>query len=218
MVKIEAIKEEHNNDNQKIDVTSFDEKSLDTAKKYVDDLFARSSSELYEDMLEEVLCYDEEKCVIDFDVNDAEITNALSEIKNNWDKLNEDERKAIIEDFSETLAEKLGLEKIPKCNFYYEAEQGNYGFYSKTDNSINLSTNYLCDYKETVNTVAHELRHAYQYQRAAIGETYIDDMYKCNLENYQGLTYLDGYCVNFLDYYNQFVEAEARAFAKMFDI
>ncbi|MEY8410556.1 hypothetical protein AALB51_04815 [Lachnospiraceae bacterium 62-26] len=169
-------------------------------------------------MLEEVLYYDEDDCVIDFDINDSGITDVLSEIKNNWNELNEDERKGNIEDFSNILAEKLGLENIPECNFYYENEQGNYGFYSKADNSINLNTKYLYDYKETVNTVAHELRHAYQYQRAEIGETHIDDMYKCNLENYQSLIYLDGYCLNFFDYYDQFVEAEARAFAKIFDI
>ena len=94
-------------------------------------------------MLEEVLYYDEDDCVIDFDINDSGITDVLSEIKNNWNELNEDERKGNIEDFSNILAEKLGLENIPECNFYYENEQGNYGFYSKADNSINLNTKYL---------------------------------------------------------------------------
>lgn len=218
MIKIESLKENKNYDNQELMGTICDEKSLDTAKKYVDDLFARSPSELYADMLEEVLYYDEDNCVIDFDVNDVEITNTLSEIKNNWNEQNEDERFGMIEDFSNILAEKLGLEKIPKCNFYFADGQGNYGFYSQKDNSINLNTKYLHDYKETIDTVAHELRHAYQYQRAEIGETHIDDLYKCNIDNYQRLIYIDGCCVNFFDYYYQFVEVEARAFAKMFTV
>lgn len=218
MIKFEAINENLSNENKEQDATFFDSHSLDTAKKYVDDLFAKSQSELYEDMLEEVLHYDESDCIIHFDVNDVQITDILSEIKDNWEAFDENERKNIVVDFSNILAEKLGLEDIPNCNFYFADEQGNYGFYSKADNNININTKYLYDYKETINTVAHELRHAYQYQRAEIGETHIDDMYKCNLDNYQELIYLDGYCVNFFDYYNQFVEVEARAFAKIFDI
>lgn len=219
MIKLESLRENEKNDTKEQISTVHDEKYVDIAKKYVDNLFDKSPSELYEDMIEEVLFYDENDIVIDFDINNAEITNAVAEIRNNWSENSEDEQMSKIENFSNVLAEKLGLEQIPKCNFYFANEQGAYGFYSREDNSININTLYLGDYKETVNTVAHELRHAYQHQRAEIGETYIDELYKCNLDVYQYLICdEDGYYVNFPEYYYQFVEVDARVFAKIFDV
>lgn len=56
----------------------------------------------------------------------------------------------------------------------------------------------------------------YQYQRACIGETRDDVLYAINFLNYIEPEQVDGHYVNFNEYQNQLLEAEARAFAKMF--
>lgn len=77
---------------------------------------------------------------------------------------------------------------------------------------MELNRNILNNPKE----VAHEARHVYQYQRACIGETRDDVLYAINFLNYIEPVQVDGKYVNFNDYQNQLLEAEARAFAKMF--
>ena len=68
-----------------------------------------------------------------------------------------------------------------------------------------------------INTIAHEMRHAYQEQRAGILETKEDALFKLNLDNYISPVPLPG-CgwLFFTDYQDQYVEADARAFANLF--
>ena len=75
----------------------------------------------------------------------------------------------------------------------------------------------LEDPKELLNTIAHELRHAFQRQSADNPHSDIDYIYLMNLKNYISPIILhNGKCILYTDYYNQFVEAEARAFANLF--
>lgn len=220
MIKFEAVAKKESAETRSQDTGALSDSKLtiDEAKKISDSLFEKSSSELYSDMLEEVLDYDKEDCVFDFDATDKDIRGILSEIRDKWYAADDNEKMALCDEFAKVLFEKMGIENPPRCVYYYDDNENNFGFYSKADNTININTKFFDDVDETIDTIAHESRHAYQDRRAAIGETYIDELYKCNLENYISLEYVDGYCVNFLDYQNQFVEVEARAFAEMFKL
>ena len=168
--------------------------------------------------MQEILNYDEDDCQFFFDASDKSIAEVLSEVRENWDIIDEKGKRALCERFASVLCEKMELEHLPNFKFYSDDEEGNYGFYSSDDNTINLNTKYFSDANETINTLAHEVRHYYQHCRSAICKTYTDELYKCNFDNYIELEFVDGYCVNFFDYYNQFVEVEARAFADLFKV
>ena len=72
--------------------------------------------------------------------------------------------------------------------------------------------------QEILDTVAHEVRHAYQFQRAQNPKEEIDYLYAYNFENYITPYVTDGGYVNFTDYQDQLIEAEARAFANLFNV
>ena len=99
---------------------------------------------------------------------------------------------------------------------YFEAPPCNCGAYDPERNVISVNRNIFDDSYEIVNTIAHETRHAYQYRRAQNPENYLDLLYAYNFVNYIS-PYVDedGYA-NFLDYQDQLIEAEARAFANLF--
>ena len=65
-----------------------------------------------------------------------------------------------------------------------------------------------------MNTVAHEMRHAYQWERSRNPERPEDILYLYNFDNYISPVPLgNGKYLFVVDYMNQYIEAEARAFA-----
>lgn len=101
---------------------------------------------------------------------------------------------------------------------YYEGHPCDCGCYDPFDNSIWINRNNFDDPQEIVDTVAHEMRHAFQFERADKLETYEDFLYAYNFANYIVPEETEDGFVNFLDYQDQLIEAEARAFAEMFVI
>lgn len=82
---------------------------------------------------------------------------------------------------------------------------------------MELNKALLKDPVELVDTVAHEMRHAYQNLRAENPQSINDLKYKYNYDNYVSPIRLSiGKYLLFNEYQDQFVEAEARAFAKLF--
>ena len=219
MIKFEALYKNEASDIQKsnTELSSAETNYINLAKDFVDGLFEKSPEELYNDMLREILDFDEDDCQFYFDATDKGIAEVLSEIRENWDILDDKGKQKLCEQFADVLADKLEIDNPPHCRFYFDEEEIS-GYYRQDDNTIFLNTKYFTDANETINTIAHEVRHSYQNHRAAKGETYIDELYKCNLDNYIGLEFVDGYCVNFWEYHNQFIEVEARAFADLFKV
>lgn len=100
---------------------------------------------------------------------------------------------------------------------YFEDDPSNCGCYYSGLNILGINVCELSDPKELINTVAHELRHAYQEQRALNPETEMDYKYLTNLRNYISPIFTEnGDYILFTDYQDQLVEAEARAFANLF--
>lgn len=113
------------------------------------------------------------------------------------------------------IAEKLEIENRPAIEFY-ESNPCDCGAFDPDRNVICINQNNFDDPEEIINTIAHETRHAYQFQKAENPENYMDLLYAYNFANYIS-PYMDedGY-VNFIDYQDQLIEAEARAFADLF--
>ena len=170
----------------------------------------------YEGLLCDIFGRDESEFTFDFEIT------GLSEIINKfksdaWAVMPENERIDVIREFVASLSNQLGLENAPSLE-PYEGDWSSYGAYSPVNQSISINTKYFDDPKELVNTLAHEVRHAYQHHRAEMLEMREDWLYKCNFDNYVSPQELpNGAYLFFTDYQDQYVEAEARAFAGLFD-
>lgn len=163
----------------------------------------------YNDFLSEIFDYSEDEIEIDFEIDDRILSILEKFDVENWDDLNRTEQISNIKELIKEVGEKLGLKKIPEMLLFEDAE-GVYGAYASEINLISLNIAYFDDPKELVDTITHELRHAYQKIRAGILETREDRLFKCNIENYISPD------ICFTDYQDQYVEVDARAFASIF--
>lgn len=135
----------------------------------------------YDTLLSEVFNRSEDELDIDFCIDDrlAEILDHF--LPETWKYMDDSERDEIISEFVSALSENLGLEEIPEVAIF---DDDAYGFYAPADNTINLNRQYFDNLVELVNTIAHEMRHAYQEYRASLLETLEDILYRVNLDNY----------------------------------
>lgn len=135
-----------------------------------------------------------------------------------WCKLSDKEKKAVVEELANAIADDLGLECRPDI-YYFEGPSSNQGAYDQSTRTIGLNKVLLADPQALVDTIPHELRHAYQHERSLKQETWLDLLYKVNLDPdfYISPVLLpNGKYLFFTDYYDQLVEAEARAYANAF--
>lgn len=198
--------------------TSLSEKE---AHEFWDEIFSepqkiRTITEL--DIQNDVYGRAEEEFEFDFDIRSKEIQEALASFKTPiWESLTMEEKEDSCKELSQKIADRLGIDNKPEVEFY-EADPHDCGAFDPDRNCIRINRNNFDSPQEIVDTIAHETRHAYQYQRAVSPETYIDLLYAYNFTHYI-VPYADenGY-VNFMDYQDQLIEAEARAFANLFDL
>ena len=169
----------------------------------------------YDALLSEVFNRSEDELDIDFCIDDrlADLLDQFS--TETWEYMDDSEREEIISEFVSALSEDLGLEDMPEVAVFDDDDA--YGFYAPADNTINLNRQYFDDPVELVNTIAHEMRHAYQENRAGLLETREDALYRVNLDNYiSPIPLPGGGWLFFTDYQDQYVEVDARAFANLF--
>lgn len=134
----------------------------------------------------------------------------------NWNNLDNSERTKLIKEFVKAVGKELGVEKIPEVVLSNDDDNA-YGFYDQFKNLISINDKFTKNPVEVVNTVAHELRHAYQHYRAEILESWEDALFKINYDNYISPIQLpNGGWLFFTDYQDQYVEVDARAFANIF--
>lgn len=88
-----------------------------------------------------------------------------------WEKLSEAEQKRAISKLSRFVSQDIGLgDKVPQIKYYDDpSDNAGYGFFSDKDYSININKAYWSDSAELVDTVAHELQHAAQWQMIKAG-------------------------------------------------
>lgn len=151
---------------------------------------------------EEDFSFDDMKLDVDFIKEHMYIDNEEA-----WDSLDLYEKIKYLQNFTELLSNELDVDNTPEIRVR-PAPLTNYGGYDYKDNVISINLLHLDDVKETFDTIAHELWHAYQHMRAENPQTAEDYMYKANFDEY---IYSN---MSFEMYQSQYVEAEARAFAE----
>lgn len=177
-----------------------DEAEMDTYDKLLSEVFNRSEDELH----------------IDFSLSDR-IVSVLEKFKSeDWGLLETKEQMDVVKDFVKAIGKELQLDKLPGIELMSNEDDA-YGFFDATANKIVLNSKYFDNPSELVNTIAHELRHAYQHMRTEILDTWEDALYKVNFDNYiSPLPLPGGGYLFFMDYLDQYVEVDARLFANRF--
>ena len=132
-----------------------------------------------------------------------------------WQTLDKTERVSAIESLTSVIAELQGIKEKPALKVF-EGDSGIRGAYNPSTKSLSINASLLDSPKDVVGTISHEMRHAYQDMRAQMGETRMDYLYRLNFENYIEPLDLGGKYLFFTDYQDQLVEAEARAFSRIF--
>lgn len=136
---------------------------------------------------------------------DASLENFTAE---NWENLSIDEQKEQMTDLAQYIIDVTGLENPPRIEFYNNAQEGDYGGFDRTTNTLSINEHMLYQNDEAADTIAHELWHALQYQRASNPRTKLDAMYAENFNDYISPN------EDFEGYQSQILESEARAFAQ----
>lgn len=193
------------------------------AKNFWDNLFtdnpqSQTNEINEEDIWREIFGRDEEEFQFDFEI-DKELQSILNQFDSpEWQNYTDDEKIGSIEKFVTALADRLDIKDVPEVAFF-EGAPTSLGFFSPTDNCVKINATLIDHPQFLKEVIPHEMRHAYQYQRAEIQETWMDVLYSINLspDNYVSPVWLsDSTCLFYEDYRGQLVEAEARAFANLF--
>ena len=197
-------------------ISSESNMSIQDASEFIAEEFEKAHEDLeYNLLLSEVFGRSESEISIDFKMNDR-LSSILEKFKDEkWQSLDDDEKITIIKEFTNKLGIALGLDSIPSIEISDESKVQ--GSYSPDTNTIVISSKDIDNPYEIVDTIPHELRHAYQHMRAEMMDTYEDVLYRVNIDNYINPKQLiDGSWLFFTDYYDQYVEVDARAFARIF--
>ena len=190
------------------DMANYISKEFDEAHNVVE-------FDTYEKLMSEVFDLSEDEIDIDF-TPDEKLITLLEHFKPDmWESMDEIERKDAVNVLATAIGEALELDSMP--DIIIEEGDDSYGLYDYKNNIIVLNSGYFSEPMELVNTIAHELRHAYQHMRADLLETRNDALYKVNFDNYiSPVPIPGGGWLFFMDYYDQYVEVDARAFSHKF--
>lgn len=134
----------------------------------------------------------------------------------NWQNLDLEQRVEVLNQFEEKIAE---IEMRPPLPVVYESmPSGTYGYYDGTKLAISdaqLSSNTYDDYREMLDTLFHEGRHAYQYYNLGVQRTeQSDELFNSWDVNENKIGYQSAASAGFYRYYTQPVEVDARVFAE----
>lgn len=149
------------------------------------------------------------------DISSRSIDDVIGDFKNDsWATMSEEARKKSINNLANGVIDDLQLTNPPKIVFFYKEPDENgrllYGGYNHGDNIMRINTYALDDGRETADTVAHELRHAWQHERAANPQT---DEDRAFANNFRPGNYIRSQ-IDYMGYLRQPVERDARQYAE----
>jgi len=223
---VDALSESENLDCESLDTESLDAESLDCEDSVSNnEIIEEGDSDLSTNTINEDCGLDCEDSIDDdvstiepedvqIDTSETETSDARLDTmldnfqETNWDKLELDEQKELLTSLGDCLADTTGNKNPPEIIFSDTMEDGEYGAFIPETNTLEINENMLDDSSEAVDTVAHEMWHAYQQQCA------------CDPTSEKGREYQDGFDdyispeYDFEGYENQMVETEAREFAQ----
>lgn len=126
----------------------------------------------------------------------------------NWENYDIEYRKALLVVLANECAKNLGI-KTPELDFFYEEEKVNEDYHNGSFNTaherVYINETLLWSATESLKTVAHELRHAYQWYHANNPASEIDYQYLYGFNNYTSSFELG--------YDKQMIEQDARDYA-----
>ena len=225
MISFRDTKKEVNTDVPNVEkdlVTEKSKLSSEQSKLYWDSLFQNNASETKSSLVEddlseeeifnEIFSKNENDFDFPYDISGANIETALQEFNDDvWTEKTIESKKESIDRFVNCIGKDiLDLDEIPPVELF-EGESYELGAYIYPANRIEVNQELLNDPSKLLNSLAHEMRHAYQHKRAILLETRLDYLYKYNFEHYIAPSSF------FMLYQNQLVESEARAFANLFN-
>ncbi|MBE6730241.1 MAG: hypothetical protein E7564_00965 [Ruminococcaceae bacterium] len=148
---------------------------------------------------------------VNLDTDSERLNSSLSNFEaSNWENLSLDEQKESMQGLADYVSEISGIENPPKIEYYNNETEGDYGGYDPESNTLMVNEYMLYNSDEAADTIAHELWHCHQHERAMNPQSALDYQYQHNFDNYISPD-LDQQA-----YEDQLVEAEARAFANQF--
>lgn len=121
-------------------------------------------------------------------------------------KLSQEAKEKYITNLTNCISKELELQTTPKLHFYSCEEWPVIASYYDGLNYIYVNTGAITSYEEAIKTMAHEIRHDYQYEHMN-DDTEYGRAVKANKQNYIS------YYTDINGYYSQFVEKDAEEFA-----
>ena len=139
--------------------------------------------------------------------------------KNTWNKASIEERKNILTKYLAELSIIYGVTVSSSINFY-SGSNSERGSYAHSKRLVSINEKYLtrADSYQIMQTVVHEMRHAYQHAAVDNPDSYEVSretirQWKNNFSNYKSTS--DGH-TTYSEYVSQPVEYDAKNFAKQF--
>lgn len=127
-----------------------------------------------------------------------------------WEKMSLDEKMEGLQQIADYNQEILDIDNPPEIIYYNKEDSREFGAFSDSQNAIYINIYNISDAKEAADTISHEYRHCYQHQRAEKLEVERDLEFKEGFDNYISSEN------DYEGYKNQFVETDARDYAKVF--
>lgn len=147
------------------------------------------------------------------------LLNTPAYSKETWSKATVEQRKEILTKYLADLAGIYGVTVASKINFY-SGESTSRGYYQHSGRQVSINVNYLSrtDSYQIMQTVIHEMRHAYQHSAVDDPDSYSVSpetikQWKNNFSNYKSTG--DGK-TTYSEYVSQPVEYDAKNFAKQY--
>lgn len=124
--------------------------------------------------------------------------------------LYDDEKFFVMDMFRDNLAEVLKLDHPPEVIIADIGDETTHGYYDPELNVVVINAGIMQDGGQVRNTLAHEMRHAWQHERADLPEELQNAFDKALKENFDNYISPED---NYREYRSQLVEMDAREFA-----
>ena len=140
--------------------------------------------------------------------------------KKTWNRASVAERKSILESFLVKIAAVFGVTVSTSVNFY-DGPQSERGYYSHSDRGVSINEKYLSrsDSYQIMQTMIHEMRHAYQHAAVDDPSSYqvSAETIKAWADNFPAKNYKSTSKGNtYEEYVSQPIEWDAKNFAKQY--
>lgn len=209
MVKMDMLSENIDNNHQ-IDAFNFDQR-IDSTVGF-QDMHNVAENIANEKQFDNRIAENEDEWN-EFDFSDLFTLNEIMQFfkPEIFEQLCTEEKVFVMDMFRDKLAKELQLENPPEIIIADLEDEAMHGYYDHSLNIVVVNTAIMQDGGQVRDTVAHEIRHAWQHERAELPEESQNAFDKALKENFDNYISPED---NYRAYRSQLVEMDAREFAK----